>query len=80
MGVVLMGIAVAATSGMFLAGKSQMQMQQRQLETTQAARAAIDMIVRDLRLGGACLPVTGEFISLEGINNGRPTRSSPAPA
>jgi hypothetical protein len=27
------------------------------------------MLVRDLRLGGACLPVTGEFISLDGINN-----------
>ena len=69
MGVALMGIAVAATSGMFLAGKRQMQMQQLQLETTQSARTAIDMMVRDLRLGGACLPVTGDFISLEGINN-----------
>ena len=40
------------------------------VETTQAARAAIDMIVRDLRLGGACLPVTGDFISLDGQNIG----------
>jgi len=69
MGVVLMGLAVAATSGMFLASKRQMQLQQRELETTQAARSAIDVIVRDLRLGGACLPVTGDFISLEGTNN-----------
>jgi Tfp pilus assembly protein PilW len=71
MGVVLMGLAVAATSGMFLASKRQMQLQQRQLETTQAARSAIDVIVRDLRLGGACLPVTGDFISLDGTNNGQ---------
>jgi hypothetical protein len=70
MGVVLMGLAVAATSGMFLASKRQMQLQQRQLETTQAARSAIDVIVRDLRLGGACLPVTGDFISLDGTNSG----------
>jgi hypothetical protein len=28
------------------------------------------MVVRDLRLGGACLPVTGDFISLEGTNDG----------
>jgi hypothetical protein len=70
MGVALMAIAIAATSGMFLAGKQQMYMQQRQLETTQVARAAVDMIVRDLRLGGACLPVTGDFISLDGINSG----------
>lgn len=70
MGIMLMGLAVAATSGMFLASKRQMTMQSREIETTQAARAAVDMIVRDLRLGGACLPVTGEFISLDGINNG----------
>jgi hypothetical protein len=70
MGVALMGIAIAATSGMFLASKHQMQMQQRQLETTGVARAAVDMIVRDLRLGGACLPVTGDFISLDGVDNG----------
>ena len=56
MGVVLMGIAIAATSGMFLASKQQMLRQQAQLETTQAARAAVDSIVRDLRLSGACLP------------------------
>ena len=70
MGIALMSIAIAATSGMFLASKRHMRMQERQLETTQAARAAVDMIVRDLRLGGACLPVTGDFISLDGINNG----------
>ncbi|MDX2167351.1 MAG: hypothetical protein SF182_09820 [Deltaproteobacteria bacterium] len=70
MGIMLMGLAVAATSGMFLASKRQMTMETREVETTQAARAAIDMIVRDLRLGGACLPVTGDFISLDGTNNG----------
>jgi Tfp pilus assembly protein PilW len=70
MGVLLMSIAVAATSGMFLASKQQMLMQQRQVETTQAARAAVDSIVRDLRLSGACLPSTGDFISLSGVNNG----------
>jgi hypothetical protein len=70
MGVALMGVAIAATSGMFVAGKRHMTMQQRQLETTQVARSAIDMIVRDLRLGGACLPVTGDFISVDGINSG----------
>ncbi|MFN8644192.1 MAG: hypothetical protein U0802_21990 [Candidatus Binatia bacterium] len=69
MGIMLMGLAVAATSGMFLASKRNMEMQTRQIETTQAARAAVDMIVRDLRLGGACLPSTGEFISLDGTNS-----------
>jgi len=70
MGIMLMGLAVAATSGMFLASKRHMRMESREVETTQAARAAIDMMVRDLRLGGACLPVTGDFISLDGTNNG----------
>ncbi len=68
--VALMGLAIAATSGMFVAGKGHMMMKGREVETTQAARAALDVMVRDLRLGGACLPVTGEFISLEGVNNG----------
>lgn len=70
MGVMLMGLAVAATSGMFLASKRHLRMETREIETTQAARAAVDMMVRDLRLGGACLPVTGDFISLEGVNDG----------
>ncbi len=67
--VALMGLAIAATSGMYVAGKGHMVMKGREVETTQAARAALDVMVRDLRLGGACLPVTGEFISLEGIDN-----------
>lgn len=70
MGIMLMGLAVVATSGMFLASKQHMQLQSREIETTQAARAAADMIIRDLRLGGACLPVTGDFISLAGADNG----------
>jgi hypothetical protein len=47
-----------------------MLMQQWQLEATQAARAAVDSIVRDLRLSGACLPTTGDFISLSGKDIG----------
>jgi hypothetical protein len=71
MGIMLMGLAVAATSGMFVASKERMRLQEREIETTQAARAAADMIIRDLRLGGACLPVTGDFISLDGTNTGQ---------
>ncbi len=68
--VVLIGVAIAATSGMYVAGKGHMLMKGREVETTQAARAALDVMVRDLRLGGACLPVTGEFISLDGVDAG----------
>jgi type II secretory pathway pseudopilin PulG len=70
-GITLMGLAMAATSSFFLAGNSQMRQQSLRTETDQAARGAVDMIVRDLRLGGACLPVTGDFISLEGVNSGQ---------
>ncbi len=70
MSVVLIGMAIAATSGMYVAGKGHMLMKGREVETTQAARAALDVMVRDLRLGGACLPVTGEFISLDGTDAG----------
>ncbi len=68
--VALISLAMAATSGLFLASKGHMRNQAIQLETTQAARSVADMMVRDLRLGGACLPVTGDFISLEGDDNG----------
>lgn len=66
----LMSLAAAATSSLFAASREHVRQQARQIETTQAARAAIDMIVRDLRLGGACLPVTGDFISLSGEDGG----------
>jgi type II secretory pathway pseudopilin PulG len=66
----IFGLAITATSGFFLASNTQMKLQARKIETNQAARAAIDTIVRDLRLGGACLPVTGDFISMEGTENG----------
>ena len=68
-GVVLMGLAMAATSALFLASRFHIREQGKQLETTQAARSVIDVIVRDLRLSGACLPVTGQFVSLEGIDD-----------
>jgi len=69
-GIGVMAVAMATTTGLFVASRNFMMDQELQLETTQAARASIDVMVRDLRLGGACLPVNGDFISLEGTNNG----------
>lgn len=63
----LLFIIIAGTGSMFLASNNQMRNQALEIETTQAARAAADILVRDLRLGGACLPVTGSFIALEGV-------------
>jgi type II secretory pathway pseudopilin PulG len=69
-GVSLISLAIAATSGFFLATNSQMRQQALRTEADQAARSSIDMIIRELRLGGACLPVVGSFISLEGQDDG----------
>ncbi len=60
---------IALTTGMMLAGKSHIQEQGKEIEATHAGRAAIDMILRELRLGGACLPETGEFIALEATDD-----------
>jgi prepilin-type N-terminal cleavage/methylation domain-containing protein len=60
--------AMAAATGFFHARLRFMRNQEREIETTHAARASIDVLVRDLRLGGACLPVNGDFITLEGAN------------
>lgn len=64
----IMSIAMASTSGLFLAGRNFMRDQALDVETTQAARATMDLLLRELRLGGACLPITGDFISLDGTN------------
>jgi hypothetical protein len=63
-------LAVTATSGFFLASNRQVRSQLHGIETSQAARSVTDVIVRDLRLSGACLPETGRFIALEGADGG----------
>lgn len=63
-------IAMMATTAFFHASARFMRNQQRQIETTHTARAVLDTMVRDLRLGGACLPVTGSFVTLSGIDSG----------
>jgi hypothetical protein len=57
-------------ASLLLAGKSHVREQSKELEATQGARAALDTMLRELRLGGACLPITGEFISLSGVDAG----------
>jgi len=66
--VTALGIALA--SGLMLAGRSHVRQQEKELEASHAGRASLETILRELRLGGACLPETGEFIALEAINSG----------
>jgi hypothetical protein len=65
-----MGLAVVATSGFFLASNHQIRFKTHGMETMQAARSSVDLVVRDLRLSGACLPDTGRFIALAGEDGG----------
>jgi prepilin-type N-terminal cleavage/methylation domain-containing protein len=41
------------------------------LEVTQGLRAAADVLERDLRLAGACLPPLGNFVALDGKDQGK---------
>lgn len=59
--------AVAATAGLFQGSRRFLIDQQQQVEATQNARASLDAMVRDLRLSGACLPVTGDFMCIDAI-------------
>lgn len=70
MAVAVTTVAMTATTAFFHASARFMRNQERQIETTHTARAVLDTMVRDLRLGGACLPVTGSFVTLEGVNSG----------
>jgi len=68
-GLGVMAVAMATTTGLFVASRNFMMDQALQVETSQAVRASLDVMVRDLRLGGACLPINGDFISIDGTNN-----------
>jgi len=70
MAVAMMAIVIAATTGFMQSSKTFMQNQSRATEANVNARAAIDTLVRDIRLSGACLPVTGDFVALDGTNSG----------
>jgi hypothetical protein len=61
---------LAATSSLFLAGRNTLRNEDASLEASHAIRTTTDLLLRDLRLGGACLPVTGGFVTLEGVDNG----------
>jgi prepilin-type N-terminal cleavage/methylation domain-containing protein len=68
-------LAVTGVAGAFFtASRKTVQDQIIRTETVQGLRAVLDSMSRDLRLGGACLPVTGDFVVLDGTNG---TNSTP---
>ena len=67
---VVSALAIAIAMSLLLAAKGQIREQGKELEVSQGARATLDLLIRELRLGGACLPETGKFISLAGVDGG----------
>jgi prepilin-type N-terminal cleavage/methylation domain-containing protein len=66
----VVSIVMAAAGALFATTRAFIQEQIRRIETLQALRATLDSFARDLRLGGACLPINGTFMSLGGTNAG----------
>jgi hypothetical protein len=62
------GVTLASVVTFYAGHARQMRQHSFRLESQQALRSSLDAITRDLRLAGACLPLTGQFISLAGAN------------
>lgn len=62
--------AIAATTGFLSASRRTVTAQELTLEASTNLRNVIDVLVRDIRLAGACLPTTGDFVALDGSDNG----------
>lgn len=65
----IMVSALATAASFFVITRNNISDQILRIETEQGLRAAMDSMVRDLRLGGACLPTTGDFITLDAVNS-----------
>ncbi len=69
--VTVMGLALSVAGGFFVANRNALVDEMTRQETVQGLRATLDTLERDLRLGGACLPTTGnDFPPLAGSNAG----------
>lgn len=68
-GITIVSTVMAAAGGLFVASRNFMQDQILQVETQQGLRSTLESMARDLRLGGACLPITGDFVVLDGTDS-----------
>lgn len=64
----VVGITLASAVPFFALQARKMKGQSYRLEAQQGMRAALDAIARDIRLAGACLPTSGKFIALDGVD------------
>jgi prepilin-type N-terminal cleavage/methylation domain-containing protein len=68
---VVTGLALAVAGDFFVASCNSLSDEMIRQETLQGLRATLDTLERDLRLVGACLPLTGsDFPPLSGTNDG----------
>lgn len=63
-------LAISISSGLLSATRRTATQQELLTEASINLRTVLDTLVRDIRLAGACLPVTGDFIALDGTNSG----------
>ncbi|MCX8073831.1 MAG: hypothetical protein N3C12_15495 [Candidatus Binatia bacterium] len=63
-------LAVSVSSGLLSATRRTATQQELLTDASINLRAVLDTLIRDIRLAGACLPVTGDFIALDGTNDG----------
>jgi hypothetical protein len=72
MSATLGGIAAMAVAQFFAMQAHQQVGHGFRVELQQALRASLDTMTRDLRLAGACLPVDGDFVALDGADGPGP--------
>ena len=72
MAVGLAGIVLTSVVQFFALQTRKMKGHTYRVEAQQAARTSLDAIARDVRLAGACLPITGAYVPLAGTNGTGP--------
>ncbi len=70
----VVGLVLTAVTGLFVASRRYIEQQVVRIETDHAVRVVLDSLARDLRLGGACLPLNGDYLPLNGANVGTTDR------
>lgn len=60
----------AALTSFFISSSRLRSMAEIRLETHQALTATVDTLAREIRLAGVCFTTAGQFVSLQGVNNG----------
>jgi prepilin-type N-terminal cleavage/methylation domain-containing protein len=65
----IVSTVLAAVGTLFVVSRGLMQDQILLVETQQGLRSTLESMARDLRLSGACLPITGDFVVLDGTDS-----------